>query len=168
MIDFTISKIVVSMLVLFLVASSILYFTHLNEVGKESKARAIVRFVASKINEVGSKEIETAVILTFNGTYTSLPPKVGDEYYSLFIGGTSVRIVLKRYSTFLYTSVPVHAFSPDVLSNYHYNLTSEVLKGLDLKYPYIEVNCQPFVIENRRILVDGIYYNHVFVYLLEE
>lgn len=167
MIDFTLSKIIVSMVVLFLVAMSLGYFKYLDEVQRESSARAIVRFIASKINEIGSREVETVVIITFDGNYTSIPSKIGDEYYTLFIGGTSVRIVTRTYSTYAYTTVPVHAFSPEIIFQYQ-NLTSEDLKNLDIKYPYVEIRRQPFVIENRRILVDGIYSYHVFVYYLEE
>ena len=167
MIDFTISKITVSALALLLVTVAIGYFYYLNSVAYESEARSVIRFIASKINEVGSREAETKVIMTYNGTYTSLPPKIMNEYYALFIGGSTIRIVTKSYSTYTYTSVAVHAFNPEILGNYSTNLTSEILKKYDIRYPYMESQCEPFVIESKRLLVDGLYSYYVFVYPLK-
>ncbi len=167
MIDFTLAKITVSSLVLLLVATSIGYFYYLNGMAYESEAKSILRFVASKINELGGREVESKIIFTYNGTNTSLPPKVMGDYYTIFIGGSTVRIVTKSYSTYTHTNVVVHAFNPELLGNYSTNLTSSILKKYDLDYPYIESKCQPFVIESKRILVDGIYSYHIFAYLLD-
>ena len=89
------------------------------------------------------------------------------NYYTLFIGGSVVRIDTGKFSTYTYTSVPVHAFNPEILANYSSNLTGEILKKYDLKYPYMESYVEPFVIENKLVLLDGKYTHLIFVYPLD-
>ncbi len=164
MIQFFLSKITVSILSLSLVALAILYFVFFNASAYDTQASEIANLVASRIDEISSQNMVMKVLFSYNHTGSvNLPPKIGGEFYSLQIGGSVVIIRMKNYGYASHIHTKIYTFDPSLLPEG--NVTTEMLKKYSNEYPYITSNLQWFYVENRYMLVDGLYTYLTFVYL---
>ena len=164
MLQFILSKITVSILSLSLVALAIGYFVFFNQSAYETQASEIANLVASRIDEIGSQNMVMRVLFSYNHTGSvDLPPKIGGEFYSLEIGGSVVIISMKNYAYASHLHVKIYTFDPAILQGK--KVTSEMLYNYSLQYPYIKSNLQWFYVENKYMLVDGLYKYVTFAYL---
>ncbi len=167
MIQFFLSKITVSFLSLSLVALAVGYFLYFDQAAYETQAREIANLVSSRIDEIASQNMEVQVLFVYNNSQgIQLPAKIGSEYYTLEIGTRAIVIRLEGVHTFGYASYihrQVYTFNPSLLAGK--KVTSEMLHQLQIQHTPLESKTQAFYVEQKYMLVDGLYTYVTFVYL---
>lgn len=170
MIDWMVSKIVMSILAVGLIVVSFAFFS---DVLREDHAadvtmQDIADRVAEKIDQIGSFQGEIRQNVTFkddpSATGLNLPIHLEDEEYRISFtqGSVSVERLSETRSSDL--SVSVHLFGPDELPDNE--ITSERLREKDREHRRLSLGSGTgFVIENVPKIVDGEY---LYVTLLYE
>ncbi len=169
MLQFFLSKITVSFLALSLVALAIGYFIYFSDAAYETKAREITNLVASRIDEIAAQNMEVRVLFVYNNSEgVKLPAKIGDQYYTLEIGTRAITLRLEGRHTFGYASyihTQIYPFNPALLKGK--KVTSEMLYEYQMNHTPLYSHTQAFYVENKYMLVDGLWQYVTFVYLKE-
>ena len=167
MIDFFLSKITVSVLSLSLVALAIGYFLYFSDAAYEVKAKEVLNLITSRIDEISAQNMEVRVLFVYNNSQgVQLPPKIGDQYYTLEIGTRAVVIRLSGRHTFGYASYlhdQVYPFNPHLLDGK--KVTSEMLHKYQMNHTPLISHTQAFYVERKYMLVEGLWQYVTFVYL---
>ncbi len=167
MIDFVLSKITVSILSLSLIALAIGYFIYIDEAAYDTQAQQIANMVASRIDEIASQNMEVRALFVYNSSEgIQLPPRIGGQYYTLYIGSRAVTIRLEGRNTYGYTAyihAQVYTFNPKILDGK--KVTSEMLYQLQVSKGPLKTHTQAFYVEQKYMLVDGLWKYVTFVYL---
>ncbi len=167
MIQFFLSKVTVSILSLLLIAVAIGYFLYFDQAAYDTQAKEIANFVASRIDEIASENMQMKVLFVYNDSQgVQLPAKVGDQYYTLEIGTRAIVIRLEGKNTFGYASYihrSIYTFNPSILKGK--KVTSEMLEHYQLSHTPLYSHTQAFYVEQKYMLVDGLWTYVTFVYL---
>ncbi len=167
MIDFFLSKVTVSMLSLSLVALAIGYFIFFDNTAYDTKAQEIANLVASRIDEIAAENMEVRALFVYNDSQgIQLPPRIGDQYYTLEISTRTITIRLEGRNTYGYSAylhTQIYTFNPNLLSGK--KVTSEMLYQYQTKNAPLYSHTQAFYVQQKHMLVDGLWKYVTFVYL---
>ncbi len=167
MIQFFLSKITVSFLSLALVALAIGYFLYFDQAAYDTQAKEVTNLVASRIDEIASQNQEIRVLFVYNDSQgVQLPARIGNQYYTLEIGTRAIVIRFEGKNTFGYASYihrQIYTFNPSLLNGQ--KVTSEMLHSYQIQHTPLDSHTQAFYVEQKYMLVDGLYTYVTFVYL---
>ncbi len=167
MIQFFLSKVTVSILALTLIAMAIGYFVIFDKNAYDVEASQLANQIASRIDEIAAQNMEENIHFVYNGSMgIHLPPRIGNEYYTLEISTRIVEVRMHNYGYAAYLHSTVYTFNPKLLEGK--KVTSEMLHEYELKHPVLVSHTDNFCVEQKYMLVDGLWQYVTFVYLLDE
>ncbi|NPA75813.1 MAG: hypothetical protein GXO25_07025 [Euryarchaeota archaeon] len=166
MIQFFLSKVTVSILALSLIAIAIGYFVTFDNAAYQTEASELANQIASRIDEIAAQNMVEKVYFVYNETKgIHLPPRIGGQYYTLEIGTRIVNIRLRDFGYGAYIHSTVYTFNPDVFKGK--KVTSQMLYNYELEHPLMISHTQRFCVDQRYMLVDGLWQYVTFVYVVD-
>jgi hypothetical protein len=167
MIQFFLSKVTVSVIALTLIAMAIGYFVVFDKSAYDVEASQLANEVASRIDEIAAQNMVEKIYFMYNGSMgIHLPAKIGNEYYTLQISTRIVSVRMHNYGYAAYLHSTVYTFNPKLLDGK--KVTTEMLHEYQLKYNMVISHTDNFCVEQKYMLVDGLWQYVTFVYLLDE
>lgn len=168
MLDWAISKMLMSVAAVTLIVLSLFFFSDLVKKNQitDNIMQDIAEQVAERVSEVSNFEGIIKHNFTFQDSMDArglhLPTHLDDDNYKIIFTQRSITIShLSEKRTALFSS-QVHLFDPKILP--HGELTSDEIANLDDKNLFQEIESGiDFVVENREKIVDG---QHTYLTLL--
>ena len=169
MLDWAISKMLMSMAAVTLIVLSLYFFTELvkkNQVA-DNKMQDIADQIAERVSDVSNFQGVIKYNITFQESAGEggmiLPIHLDDDDYDIIFTRQSVSVSHLSESRTAYFSSRVHIFDPVVLPRGE--LTSDAIEGLDDVNRIGEIESgTDFVVENRERIVDGQHTYLTFLY----
>ncbi len=166
MIQFFLSKITVSVLALSLIALAMGYFIIFDKGAYNTEASELANQIASRIDEIASQNMVEKIYFVYNDSMgIHLPPKVGNDYYTLQISTRIVNIQMHNYGYSALIHSKIYTFNPKLLNGK--KVSTEMLQQLQHEHPLLTSHLDAFCVDQRYMLVDGLWQYVTFVYVLD-
>lgn len=173
MIDWALSKIVMSIAAISFIALAIVFFGNIMEENNvnDIQFKETADRIAKQVSETLSFNGELRSNFTFRSNKTNraelLPLEINDEKYTLTFYRTSVKIDYSSSSISSQFTGKVHLFDPEMIPDI--DVTSKWISDLDAGYYNQTIHSGvDFVVENQLRIVDGKYSFLTFIYPVVE
>ncbi|MEF8874177.1 MAG: hypothetical protein V5A88_05845 [Candidatus Thermoplasmatota archaeon] len=168
MLDWALSKIIVSIFTMFLVIFSVFVFSVARDDIEETKLKSISNEISSKVNELSNTHSNSSVYFTFreNASAVTLPSEVDGEKYDIRISSTDVNLEADgKIASSDFTaedSKRVHLWDPD---NIDYVTNETELNDLDDENRFVDlVSGEGFRVVRSELIVNGEIQYHTFIF----
>ncbi len=169
MLDWALSKVIVSIFTMSLVIFSIFVFSTARDNIEENKLKSIANEISARVNELSNTHSNSSVYFTFreNASAITLPVEVDGDYYDIRITSTDVNLEANgkiASSDFTAENTDrVHLWNPD---NIDYVTNETELESLDEENRFLDlVSGEGFRVVRSQLIVNGEIQYHTFIFM---